>query len=310
MESDLDMLMVGVTNDHSLLKKLLPGKFTKEELGEALIVAASQPQNLIILQKLIQAGSPVEYNKHAALKVAKKYDNKEYIDILSGDLYATFEDQVDAAAKDLLHYPAKEISLLAKKLGVKGHRQIAKKLLSIYSEELPSSLRNKCSRYSRKLSDDEIDTIRNTIYNEFKQYKDSVTDMTEKDLEVLFSRYDELCFGGDIRNHIKDVRYKLQFKTSGEETFTTEGTCNHKTCDYTITIPIEYFSNVNGITNVAGHPCKDQLECLLRVIEHEMIHLIIFIFCRDNFITDQHGPLFMDMANDLFRHSDHRHYIF
>ena len=117
----------------------------------------------------------------------------------------------------------------------------------------------------------------------------------------VFSEYTDISNKG---------KFTLKFKTSGEDTFTTEGICTHKVCDYVVTIPIAYFKGVNGITNVAGHMCKDQLECLLRVIEHELVHLIIFMFCGDPFITDQHGELFMNMVGDLFGHTDFRHYIF
>ena len=134
--------------------------------------------------------------------------------------------------------------------------------------------------------------------------------MTSKDLHNVFTQYDKLCFDGDIEKYVSEANFTLKFRTSGEDTFTTEGICIQKICDYIVTIPIKYFRNVNGITNVAGHLCKDQLECLLRVIEHELAHLIIFMFCGDQFITDQHGELFMNIVKDLFGHTDFRHYIF
>jgi hypothetical protein len=155
-----------------------------------------------------------------------------------------------------------------------------------------------------------LDEIRGEIYELFKEYSDSVSKLGGKDLGELFNAYDERCLNGDVQKYMKDVGYSLEFKTAGEPTFTTEGICTLNGCDYVITIPIGYFKDIKGTTNVAGHLCKDQLECLMRVMEHELVHLLIFVYCKDIFITDQHGPLFMNLANDMFRHTDHRHYIF
>ena len=233
--------------------------------------------------------------------------------------YDTFSEQVEAAFEDLKKYPDAPIKLLAKKMQVKDceqktHdalcREVAKKIIYVHSDKIPSTDNAKCSRYTKKLSSDELDKIRNKVYKEFRKYKDSVTKMSSEELHKLFKRYDELCFDGDIQSYMKNANYSLRFKTSGEDTFTTEGICTYKVCDYTVTIPTEYFGNVKEMTIVAGHPCKDQLECLLRVIEHELVHLIIFMFCGDPFVTDQHGPLFMNTVRDLFGHTDHRHYIF
>nr|QBK87361.1 MAG: hypothetical protein LCMAC201_02710 [Marseillevirus LCMAC201] len=231
--------------------------------------------------------------------------------------YNTFSEQVQAAFEDLRLYPNSQIKILAKQMGIDCNRshvdickKISKKIIYIHSDKLSTANNAACARYTKQLSTDELDTIRNKVYKEFIKYKDSVTKMTSEKLHELFKRYDELCFDSDIQDYMRNANYTLRFKTSGEDTFTTEGICVNNGCDYTVTIPTEYFRNVKEITIVAGQPCKDQLECLLRVIEHELVHLIIFMFCGDSFITDQHGPLFMNTVRDLFRHTDHRHYIF
>ena len=234
-------------------------------------------------------------------------------------MFTTFEEQVQVAFKDLHNYPKAQIILLAEKMQVpncnkKSHKElcqeVARKLIYVHSDRLPEQDLAKCSRYSKELDPEELDKIRSTIYKEFRKYRNSVTKMSSNELHTLFKRYDELCFDKDIQKYMKDAKYSLRFKTNGEDTFTTEGICINRVCNYTVTIPTEYFKNVNGVTIVAGHQCKDQLECLQRVIEHELVHLLIFMFCGDPFVTDQHGPLFMKMANDLFGHTDHRHYIF
>lgn len=232
-------------------------------------------------------------------------------------MYDTFENQVIAAGEDLNKYPHDQLIVLAQKMGIPSIKnkqglcqEIARKIIFIHGTTLPESDRAKCSRYKRTLTNAELSNIRKSIYDKFKTFKNSVTAMSSDDLRKFFYEYDRLCFNGDITKFMSDSNYTLGFKTSGEDTFTTEGICARGICNYVITIPTMYFGRVTGMTNVAGHQCKDQLECLQRVVEHELVHLIIFIFCGDSFITDQHGPMFMDIAKNLFAHTDHRHYIF
>lgn len=316
MESD--MLLVAVSKgDKNLLQKLLTQNPLQRDLDEALLVASTHP-NKEIIELLIDNGAQV---RKSIVDLSKKVDNREITKFLEqynpSKEYSTFEEQVQATINDLMTYPEADIKLMAKQMRIVNHqnasdlcREIATKLIYIHSGNVPKSDLAKCNRYSKKISDKEIADIRDQLHSEFSQFKDAVTDMTTEDLYKIFKRYDELCFNGDIMRYIYTSDYNLEFKLSGEHTFTTEGICGLKTCNYVITIPTEFFRNVGKITIVAGHPCKDQLDCLLRVVEHELTHLLIFMFCGDNFITDQHGELFMNMVADLFGHTDHRHYIF
>lgn len=223
------------------------------------------------------------------------------------------ESQIKSSIQDLKKMDKTDLEILSKYLRLNGnidYEKMAKKIVYMHTDGIPWKDRDKCIRYSKKLKPKELERIRQKIYNHFSHFKNSVYKMSSTDLKNIFQMYDSECFDNDISNFMTDKDFTLKFKTSGEATFTTEGICNLLKCDYTITIPTAPFERVNGVTNVAGHLCKDQLECLQRVIEHELVHLIIFIFCQDGFIADQHGPLFMRIVKDLFNHTDHRHYIF
>ena len=226
-----------------------------------------------------------------------------------------FKDKVRESYKDLLNYSEKDVKLIAKQMKIKDcndktHdelcRQISKKVIYLNT---PTEHFEKCERYTKNITDEKLKQIRDKIYNKFIDYKDSVGDMNVYHLKEIFEIYDDECFEGDMQKYIYNKKYVLEFRTSGEKTFTTEGICL-TTCNYTITIPINYFSRVKGVVNVAGHMCKDQLECLIRVMEHELTHLIIFMLCDDNNIAEEHGRLFMDVLHKLFRHTDYRHYMF
>lgn len=233
-------------------------------------------------------------------------------------ILTSFEEQLSAAYRDLRGYPREEIIATATRMNIDCDgkdmeyicKQVAYKLVYTHNTRIPEADNGgKCMRYTKKIASAKLNEIRRKIYKQFSRFKNSVPKMKPTDLHALLKAYDDTCFNGDILRLMREMKYTIEFKTRGEPTFTTEGICTHTTCEYTITILTEKFSRVNGITNVAGHMCNDQLECLMRVLEHELCHLIIFVFCTDIYIADQHGPLFINTISELFGHRDVRHYI-
>jgi hypothetical protein len=245
----------------------------------------------------------------------------------------SYQESVDKSYEDLLNYSEKDIKNLAKKLNItyidkdKTAKKIAEKLMYIHRKDIPDNSINTCPNmkiseisssevvisdnhrsYLKRFTDQDIKEKSSIIYSRFIKFKDSVGDLTIEDLENIFKSYDEQFFNGDIERYMKNKKYKLIFKTDGEPTFTTEGVCSNTRCSYIITLPIKKFKK--GAALVGGILCKDQLECLQRAMEHELTHLIIFMFCGDEIISDQHGELYMNMVSGYFRHEDYRHYIF
>jgi hypothetical protein len=320
IKSKLKMIDISKINNYlnqELINIILQGNLTNNDISNLL--KEYSEKNINNTYGLI--ANILSSNPELLKKIVNIIDFKNILKKNQAQMFnSEFENNVDKSYKDLLNYNKDDIILLAKKMNInynnnfnKLYKEIANRIVYINSDKLPDEKDiKKCNKYRKKLNHEQIREIRNKIYNEFYIFKDNVINMVEKDIENLFYKYDDLCFQGEIFKYMKAEGYTIKFKIEGEHTFTTEGICSIKTCHYVITIPIHHFKNVKKgeITIVAGHSCKDQLDCLLRVIEHELVHLIIFIFCRDGYITDQHGPLFMNTANDLFKHTDHRHYIF
>jgi len=217
--------------------------------------------------------------------------------------------------KVVSNLPIPDLDLLADYMSINQRsssselkEQIVQKFEYVYSNNIPNS---KCMSFTKKFSQKDLETIRSKIYQIYKKYEQSVYKMSEKDLYDIFQIYDTSVFDGNIEKYVSDSNFKLTFRKEGEPTFTTEGICAFEKCEYIVTIPLSHFNGINGIKNVAGHLCKNQLECLVRVIEHEIVHLIIFMHCnQDLFVTNQHGDLFMTLVKDLFGHTDYRHYMF
>jgi hypothetical protein len=215
---------------------------------------------------------------------------------------------MDILIKELNKYKKDDILLLADKFKIYINEQVIINIAKyIYDNDTEY---NKCYKLKKKLTKDCLNKVRYKIYNDNIKFKDNVSKMNNTDLYKIFKSYDKQCFNGDIEKYLNKKKYSLKFKTGNNDTFSTEGFCIFKNCYYVISIPVDKFKSVNGLTNVAGDYCKDQLECLQRVLEHEIVHLIIFLFCGDLNVADQHGRLFMSFVGDIFHHTDHRHYIF
>lgn len=215
-----------------------------------------------------------------------------------------FEEKVKIASIDLRKYPEKELSKLAEKWGVKCNdkkcEKIAEKLMFIHTNKIPT----KCVRYLQHLDSESINQKRDLIYKKYSHFEGKVTTITSKELREIIEDYDTDFFGGEILD-----KNNVDIKTLGKDTFTTEGRCIEKMCEYTITIPVEKIKIYNP-TMVAGHICNTDLDCLLRVIEHEISHLILFMFCGDQAVSDVHGPLFKNFIKDNFDHTDYHHNLF
>lgn len=160
----------------------------------------------------------------------------------------------------------------------------------------------------KKWNDFKIEENRGIIYKKYKHILNKVSTIDSETLMNLFKDYDDIFFEGDISRNISDLNYSLIFKTDNIHTFTTEGTCSNSICDYTITLPVSKII-VDSPKIVAGHSCVTDLDCLLRVMEHEMSHLIIFMFCSD-IMDGVHGTLFQKFVKDHFNHTDYYHDIF
>jgi hypothetical protein len=229
-------------------------------------------------------------------------------------LIPTFGLQINAGYLDLLKYSKSNINILAEHLQIplyhdhkKTCLEISRKLINQHNID-PNG--PQCNKFLDSMENINLDNIHKRLQIEFSKFKDTVYIMTPSDLEKLFNRYDDLCFKGQIKDYFNQHNFTITFKTTGEPTFTTEGLCGPKTCHYVMTILTDPFKNIFKPTNVAGHICNNQLQCLMRVIEHELVHLLVFIFCGDPFMTDQHGDLFITLSQQLFNHTDIHHYIF
>jgi len=132
------------------------------------------------------------------------------------------------------------------------------------------------------------------------------------DLERLFQLYDSAFFNDGCRQAAG--RDRLTFRVSSRMTRSGGKTARiaprHRPQDprYEIavssTLLFETFRDVKRTVTVTGVECRDRLEALQRIFEHEMIHLIELLVWERSSCS---AARFRSMAHRFFGHTDHRH---
>ena len=64
------------------------------------------------------------------------------------------------------------------------------------------------------------------------------------------------------------------------------------------------FQNPGDVAEVCGRTCRDRLEAMQRIVEHELIHLIEMLVWIE---SDCAARRFQEIANRFFGHTKHRH---
>lgn len=133
-------------------------------------------------------------------------------------------------------------------------------------------------------------------------------EMTDQHLMLIFQLYDHLWFQGRLGRFFDGVQNLLNVKF-GKGT-SIGGSCKllkrGKVCTHTISISRPVFSKpfINPVETVNGLQCTNHLSCLQLVFEHELIHLILNLWCQDR---QGHGPDFQNLARNLFGHTGYKH---
>jgi hypothetical protein len=138
------------------------------------------------------------------------------------------------------------------------------------------------------------------------------------DLKVLFELYDDIFFSGLIRKKLEESGERLTFRLAPRLTsaganvrriavrYKKKGPA--KDIRYEIAVSTHLlFNNFQGkgrAVEVNGCPCKDRLEALQRLFEHELVHVLEFLFTGSSGCKDEY---FKEIAWRVFRHSDVSH---
>lgn len=136
------------------------------------------------------------------------------------------------------------------------------------------------------------------------------TGIDAMDLIALFDLYDQEFFEGGIAAVFYRHKRRLHFHVVSD-LGTQAGHFSRRGFDHDLTISWPAlalaFTKNERIIDVCGIPCRDRLEALMCVFEHELTHLICFtnwLHCEE-----PHGLEFRAVAGAFFRHMKSTHQL-
>ncbi len=136
----------------------------------------------------------------------------------------------------------------------------------------------------------------------------------DSDLRILFDDYDNHFFDAQLRPALEtlnawpiDLHFSGRLRSTGGRT--TRSTCRKSRH---VTYSIQVSSNVlstnfrtpEETATVNGLICTDRVDAMMRVMEHEMLHLAEFLAFNDSTCT---GRRFQHAAMRMFGHTEHTH---
>jgi hypothetical protein len=157
----------------------------------------------------------------------------------------------------------------------------------------------------------EIEQKTQAIYDQIVQDSSSIDQgnfnrIGVDDLAQLFWLYDRHFFEDFFRARCME---RLSFRLSQRMTRAGGKTTYYKTDrTYSIALSTELifktFGPVEREVVVTGRVCKDRLEATMRIVEHEMIHLLEFLLFDDSSCKQ---PQFRQLAGNVFGHTGFTH---
>ena len=143
------------------------------------------------------------------------------------------------------------------------------------------------------------------------------TSIHSSDLEFLFARYDETFFDGLLYETIERSGAPISFRVSKRMTKVGGTTTKYRMArgpgprsSYEIaissTLLFATFYDVQRPIMVTGVECRDRIECLQRIFEHELIHLTEMLIWDDSSCSRQR---FQSLAFQFFTHTEATHQL-
>lgn len=134
------------------------------------------------------------------------------------------------------------------------------------------------------------------------------------DLERQFDLYDESFFSKQCRVALGDIplffRLSKRMTMAGGKTarYTPRSGAGRPFYEISVstTLLFHTFQDVDRPIVVCGLPCRDRLEALQRVMEHELVHLIEMLVWTKSSCS---AARFQTIASRFFGHTDHRHQL-
>ena len=170
------------------------------------------------------------------------------------------------------------------------------------------------------LADDEVLRKTRNIYENLLRTSPYVTtgnftSIHPDDLNLLFAQYDQLFFGGRCREGLGgcSLRFRISRRMTAAGGKTTRYTPKrgqslpYYEISVSSTLLFQTFAgDGHRPILVSGVECRDRLEALQRVFEHELVHLLEILLWNTSRCT---APWFQSVAYRFFGHTAHTHQL-
>lgn len=144
------------------------------------------------------------------------------------------------------------------------------------------------------------------------------SDLTKTHVSNAFALIDRELLGGQLAPLLKQEQRRICFRVAPRMTsragqlLTQHDKPREHELAISSTLLMQTFSGAGDSERevvVNGCRCTNRTEALLRVVEHEMIHLLFLCEGMPSHCRTQphHGPAFCSAAKKLFGHKDYRH---
>jgi len=155
--------------------------------------------------------------------------------------------------------------------------------------------------------------VKNELFEKSKYIKTSdFTDITDNDLYLLYNLYDEIFLESWFKDNFKGkITFKLskQLSQAAGNTKTKKniGEIKEEDIEFEIKISMNHLLNFDKIDrskSVGGIEAESKLDSLMLVFEHELCHVIEFLFYKKSNCNKQ---IFKDIIFNLFKHHETTH---
>jgi len=135
------------------------------------------------------------------------------------------------------------------------------------------------------------------------------------DLQRMAELYDEKFFDGHslavARSHGIEFRWSKRMTSNGGKTVryvqpNRQGDSQSTRYEIVLsaTLLFQTFGDLQRPVRVTGLLCRNRLQAMQRILEHEMIHLIEMLVWEDSCCA---APRFQTIAGRMFGHTEHKH---
>ncbi|MCB9922730.1 MAG: SprT-like family protein [Planctomycetaceae bacterium] len=141
--------------------------------------------------------------------------------------------------------------------------------------------------------------------------------ISSDDIASLFDLYDERFFDGRCRRVLGDAPLSFRLSKRMTQAAGKATRLRHRDrltkqirTEYEIavstTLLFQTFHDIDRPIVMSGIECRDRLEALQRIFEHELVHLIEFLLWEQSSCSARR---FQSIANRFFCHTEHTHQL-